>query len=76
MVLAATFHNMEQPHLETTCENTLTRKLKGLKNPKLIRSFASDGELEAALICRANTTGLSISAVIRASLRKFLDLGE
>jgi len=46
--------------------------MQGLRNPKLIRSFASDSELEAALVDAAAETGLSISAVIREALRKVL----
>ena len=62
----------------TPCEKTLTpetsleTRIKGLRNPKLIRSFASDAELEAVLVDTAAKTGLSISAVIRESLRKVL----
>jgi len=59
---------MEQP----LCESPLTAKIRGLKNPKLIRSFASDPELEDALIKESGRSGQSMSEIIRRSLRSAL----
>ncbi len=55
-------------------EITLTNKLNNLRNPKLIRSFASDPELEARLKAESESSGRSMSAVIRTALRKFFGL--
>ena len=52
----------------------LTEKLTNLRNPKLIRSFASDPELEARLKADAESSGRSMSAVIRKALRQFFGL--
>lgn len=49
--------------------------MRGLRNPKLIRSFASSLELEKSLIERAAQTGLSISEIIRNALGKALTEG-
>lgn len=58
---------------QVPCETTsLTRKLRGLRNPKLIRSFASSPELEKSLVETAAKTGLSISEIIRNALIKEL----
>jgi hypothetical protein len=46
--------------------------LQTLRNPKLIRSFASDAELEEALFKKAEQTGYSMSEIIRQALRKAL----
>ena len=54
------------------CESPLTAKIRGLKNPKLIRSFASDPELEDALVKEAGRSGHSMSEIIRAALRSAL----
>ena len=43
-------------------------------NPKLIRSFPSDPDLERGLDREKEKTGMSISAIIREALRKFLGL--
>jgi hypothetical protein len=57
------------------CENLLP-SLQKLRNPKLIRSFASDAELEDALIKAAEATGYSMSEIIRQALRKSLIEGS
>jgi hypothetical protein len=43
-------------------------------NPKLIRSFPSDPDLERGLAREKDKTGMSVSAIIREALRKFLGL--
>lgn len=61
---------------QAPCETvSLTKKMRGLRNPKLIRSFASSLELEKSLIERAAQTGLSISEIIRNALGKALTEG-
>ena len=55
-------------------EAPLTEKLTNLRNPKLIRSFASDPELEDRLKKESESSGRSMSAVIRKALRKFFGL--
>lgn len=57
------------------CANPLP-SLQKLRNPKLIRSFASDAELEDALIKAAEKTGYSMSEIIRQALRKSLIEGS
>lgn len=52
----------------------LTDKLSNLRNPKLIRSFASDPELEDRLKAESESSGRSMSAVIRTALRKFFGI--
>jgi predicted DNA-binding protein len=52
----------------------LTEKISNLRNPKLIRSFASDPELEDRLKQESESSGRSMSAVIRLALRKFFGL--
>lgn len=52
----------------------LTEKLSNLRNPKLIRSFASDPELEDRLKRESESSGRSMSAVIRKALRNFFGL--
>jgi hypothetical protein len=52
----------------------LTEKISSLRNPKLIRSFASDPELEDRLKKESESSGRSMSAVIRLALRKFFGL--
>jgi predicted DNA-binding protein len=52
----------------------LTEKINSLRNPKLIRSFASDPELEDRLKAESESSGRSMSAVIRLALRKFFGL--
>ena len=52
----------------------LTEKLSNLRNPKLIRSFASDPELEDRLKKESESSGRSMSAVIRKALRQFFGL--
>lgn len=61
----------------TTSENSetiLTEKLSKLRNPKLIRSFASDPELEDRLKKESESSGRSMSSVIRTALRKFFGI--
>lgn len=58
----------------TTSETALTEKISSLRNPKLIRSFASDPELEDRLKKESESSGRSMSAVIRLALRKFFGL--
>ncbi len=53
---------------------SLTEKINNLRNPKLIRSFASDPELEDRLKKESESSGRSMSAVIRTALRKFFGL--
>lgn len=48
----------------------LTEKINNLRNPKLIRSFASDPELEDRLKKESENSGRSMSSVIRLALRK------
>jgi predicted DNA-binding protein len=55
-------------------EAPLTEKLTSLRNPKLIRSFASDPELEDRLKKESESSGRSMSAVIRKALRNFFGL--
>lgn len=55
-------------------EEHLTEKLSNLRNPKLIRSFASDPELEDRLKKESESSGRSMSAVIRKALRQFFGL--
>jgi hypothetical protein len=55
-------------------EAHLTEKLTNLRNPKLIRSFASDPELEDRLKKESESSGRSMSAVIRKALRNFFGL--
>lgn len=55
-------------------EEHLTEKLSNLRNPKLIRSFASDPELEERLKRESESSGRSMSAVIRKALRQFFGL--
>lgn len=55
-------------------EEVLTEKLSNLRNPKLIRSFASDPELEDRLKAESESSGRSMSAVIRTALRKFFGI--
>jgi hypothetical protein len=43
-------------------------------NPKLIRSFPSEPDLERGLAREREKTGMSVSAIIREALRKFLGL--
>ena len=57
--------------LVTNYETPLTEKIANLRNPKLIRSFASDPELEDRLKAESESSGRSMSAVIRTALRKF-----
>lgn len=52
----------------------LTEKLSNLRNPKLIRSFASDPELEDRLKKESESSGRSMSSVIRKALRNFFGL--
>ena len=52
----------------------MTEKLTSLRNPKLIRSFASDPELEDRLKKESESSGRSMSAVIRKALRNFFGL--
>jgi predicted DNA-binding protein len=52
----------------------LSEKLNNLRNPKLIRSFASDPELEDRLKKESESSGRSMSAVIRRALRNFFGL--
>lgn len=56
----------------TTSEIPSLNALQKLRNPKLIRSFASDAELEDALHKEAERTGYSMSEIIRKSLRSAL----
>jgi hypothetical protein len=58
----------------TNSEIPLTKKIANLRNPKLIRSFASDPELEDRLKAESESSGRSMSAVIRTALRKFFGL--
>ena len=61
----------------TTSENSetiLTEKLDSLRNPKLIRSFASDPELEDRLKRESESLGRSMSSVIRSALRKYFGI--
>lgn len=51
-----------------------TEKTNNLRNPKLIRSFASDPELEDRLKKESESSGRSMSSVIRLALRKFFGL--
>jgi hypothetical protein len=60
--------------LVTNSETPLTTKIANLRNPKLIRSFASDPELEDRLKAESESSGRSMSAVIRLALRKFFGL--
>jgi hypothetical protein len=60
--------------LVTNSETPLTEKIANLRNPKLIRSFASDPELEDRLKTESESSGRSMSAVIRLALRKFFGL--
>lgn len=55
-------------------EQSLTEKLTNLRNPKLIRSFASDPELEDRLKKESESSGRSMSSVIRTALRKYFGL--
>ena len=55
-------------------EPSLSERLTNLRNPKLIRSFASDPELEDRLKKESESSGRSMSAVIRKALRKFFGL--
>lgn len=55
-------------------DQPLTEKLTNLRNPKLIRSFASDPELEDRLKKESESSGRSMSAVIRKALRNFFGL--
>jgi hypothetical protein len=55
-------------------EKILTEKLNNLRNPKLIRSFASDPELEDRLKKESESSGRSMSSVIRSALRKFFSI--
>jgi hypothetical protein len=57
--------NSEKPSTETA---------SNLRNPKLIRSFASDPELEDRLKKESESSGRSMSAVIRKALRNFFGL--
>ena len=52
-------------------EKLLTEKLSNLRNPKMIRSFASDPELEDRLKKESESSGRSMSNVIRTALRKY-----
>lgn len=52
----------------------LTEKLSRLRNPKMIRSFASDPELEDRLKRESESSGRSMSSVIRTALRKFFGI--
>ena len=52
-------------------EKLLTEKLSNLRNPKMIRSFASDPELEDRLKRESESSGRSMSNVIRTALRKY-----
>lgn len=56
----------------TTSEIPSLEQLQKLRNPKLIRSFASDAELEAALFAEAEKSGYSMSEIIRRALRAAL----
>lgn len=56
----------------TTSEIPSLNELQKLRNPKLIRSFASDAELEAALFAEAEKSGYSMSEIIRRALRASL----
>lgn len=58
----------------TNSETPLTERISNLRNPKLIRSFASDPELEDRLKKESESSGRSMSAVIRLALRKFFGL--
>jgi hypothetical protein len=58
----------------TNSETVLTEKIANLRNPKMIRSFASDPELEDRLKTESESSGRSMSAVIRLALRKFFGL--
>jgi predicted DNA-binding protein len=55
-------------------ETVSTEKTNNLRNPKLIRSFASDPELEDRLKKESESSGRSMSSVIRLALRKFFGL--
>jgi predicted DNA-binding protein len=55
-------------------EKILTEKLNSLRNPKLIRSFASDPELEVRLKKESESSGRSMSSVIRTALRKYFGI--
>jgi hypothetical protein len=61
--------------IKMNSEELLTEKLTNLRNPKLIRSFASDPELEDRLKKESEGSGRSMSSVIRAALRKYFGLG-
>jgi len=54
-----------------TENQTLSEKLRNLRNPKMIRSFASDPVLEDRLKAESESTGRSMSNVIRTALRKY-----
>jgi hypothetical protein len=54
-----------------TENQTLSEKLRSLRNPKMIRSFASDPELEDRLKKESESSGRSMSNVIRTALRKY-----
>ncbi len=58
----------------TNSEAPLTEKISNLRNPKLIRSFASDPELEDRLKKESESSGRSMSSVIRQALRKHFGL--
>lgn len=51
-----------------------TENLSSLRNPKLIRSFASDPELEDRLKRESESSGRSMSSVIRTALRKYFGI--
>lgn len=55
-------------------EKILAEKLSNLRNPKLIRSFASDPELEDRLKRESESLGRSMSSVIRSALRKYFGI--
>jgi predicted DNA-binding protein len=59
--------------METETQS-LSEKIGNLRNPKLIRSFASDPELEDRLKKESESSGRSMSAVIRKALRQFFGL--
>ena len=59
--------------METETQS-LSEKTSSLRNPKLIRSFASDPELEDCLKKESESSGRSMSAVIRKALRNFFGL--
>jgi len=66
------FRRMLTPTMDTPPCASLLPSLQKLRNPKLIRSFASDAELEDALIKAAERTGYSMSEIIRQALRSSL----